>query len=91
MSLQIYAGNLSYAMKDESLKELFEQYGDVSSVKIIRYRDSGRSKGYGFVDMINPEAAEKAIAELNGTDVEGRSIRVNRARPKVEGTTPVAE
>ena len=91
MSLQIYAGNLSYAMKDESLKELFEQYGDVSSVKIIRYRDSGRSKGYGFIDMISPDAAEKAIAELNGTDVDGRSIRVNRARPKVESTAPVAE
>lgn len=82
MSKQIYAGNLSYQMSDDALKNLFSQHGDVSSVKIIRYPDSGKSKGFGFVEMINDDEADAAIQKLNGSDVEGRSIRVNVARPK---------
>lgn len=84
MSLQIYAGNLSYSMAEEALKELFEQFGEVSSAKIIRYRDTGRSKGYGFVEMSSSDDAEKAIESLNGSEVAGRNIKVNRARPREE-------
>ena len=82
MSKQIYAGNLSYQMTDETLRDLFSQHGEVSSVKIIRYPDSGKSKGFGFIEMANDDEADSAIQKLNGTDVLGRSIRVNVARPK---------
>jgi RNA recognition motif-containing protein len=82
MSKQIYAGNLSYQMTDETLRDLFSQHGEVSSVKIIRYPDSGKSKGFGFIEMVNDDEADNAIQKLNGTDVLGRSIRVNVARPK---------
>ena len=82
MSKQIYAGNLSYQMTDESLRDLFQQHGEVASVKIIRYPDSGKSKGFGFVEMANDQEADAAIQKLNGTDVQGRNIRVNIARPK---------
>ncbi len=84
MTKQIYAGNLSYSMSDESLQQLFQQHGQVTSAKIIRDRDTGRSKGFGFVEMSTDEEAEKAIQSLNGTEVDGRSIRVNLARPKKE-------
>ena len=82
MSKQIYAGNLSYQMTDENLRELFSPHGEVSSVKIIRYPDSGKSKGFGFIEMTKDHEADNAIQKLNGTDVMGRSIRVNVARPK---------
>ena len=82
MSLQIYAGNLSYNMADDSLKALFEKFGEVTSAKIIRHQDTGRSKGFGFIEMSNDEDAEKAIQGLNGSLVDERNIRVNRARPK---------
>jgi len=82
MSVQIYAGNLSYGMADESLKDLFSQFGEVTSAKIIRYRDTGRSKGFGFIEMAKSEDADNAIQGLNGTDVDGRRIQVNYAKPK---------
>jgi RNA recognition motif-containing protein len=85
MSKQIYAGNLSYQMSDDSLRDLFQQHGEVTSVKIIRYPDSGKSKGFGFVEMANDQEADNAIQKLNGTDVQGRNIRVNIARPKRNG------
>jgi cold-inducible RNA-binding protein len=85
MAKQIYAGNLSYQMSDDALRNLFMQHGDVSSVKIIRYPDSGKSKGFGFVEMTNDDEADAAIQKLNGTDVDGRNIRVNVARPKKNG------
>jgi cold-inducible RNA-binding protein len=85
MSKQIYAGNLSYQMSDETLRDLFQQHGEVSSVKIIRYPDSGKSKGFGFIEMVNDSEADAAIEKLNGSDVEGRNIRVNVARPKKNG------
>lgn len=85
MSKQIYAGNLSYQMTDENLREIFTQHGEVSNVKIIRYPDSGKSKGFGFVEMVNDADADTAIEKLNGMDVQGRSIRVNIARPKKNG------
>jgi cold-inducible RNA-binding protein len=82
MATQIYAGNLSYSMTDEKLKELFEKHGEVASVKIVTDRDSGRSKGFGFVEMTNDEEAKAAIDTLNDTEVLGRNIRVNIARPR---------
>ncbi len=85
MSKQVYAGNLSYQMSDDNLRELFMQLGEVESVKIIRYPDSGKSKGFGFVEMVNDSEADSAIEKLNGTEVMGRNIRVNLARPKKNG------
>jgi RNA recognition motif-containing protein len=85
MSKQIYAGNLSYQMSDDTLRDLFQQHGEVASVKIIRYPDSGKSKGFGFIEMANDDEADAAIQKLNGTEVDGRSIRVNVARPKKNG------
>jgi len=82
MSEQIYVGNLSYTMTEGSLRELFEQYGEVVSVKIIQDRMSGRSKGFGFVEMANKEEAETAIQRINGTEVDGRNIKVNFAKPR---------
>jgi RNA recognition motif-containing protein len=82
MAKQIYAGNLSYQMTDDTLRELFQQHGEVTSVKIIRYPDSGKSKGFGFIEMLKDEDADSAIQKLNGADVMGRNIRVNIARPK---------
>lgn len=84
MSVQIYAGNLSYKMTEDSLKELFEQHGEVTSVKIIRDRETGRAKGFGFVEMSDKEKAENAIKKLDGTEVEGRNIKVNFAKPRRE-------
>jgi len=84
MSVQIYAGNLSYKMTEDSLKELFEQHGEVTSVKIIRDRETGRAKGFGFVEMSDKEEAENAIKKLDGAEVEGRNIKVNFAKPRRE-------
>ena len=82
MSVNLYAGNLSYEMKEDSLKELFEGHGSVDSAKIIVDKFTGRSKGFGFIEMGSSEAAESAIAQLNGTEVMGRNIKVNYARPR---------
>jgi RNA recognition motif-containing protein len=72
-------------MSDDTLRDLFQQHGEVSSVKIIRYPDSGKSKGFGFIEMVNDDEADDAIQKLNGSEVDGRSIRVNVARPKKNG------
>jgi RNA recognition motif-containing protein len=80
---RIYVGNLSYQTTEADLSDLFEQVGQVESVNIITDRDTGRSKGFGFVEM-NDEDAEKAIAQFNGTEVNGRSVTVNEARPREE-------
>ncbi|HPN84167.1 MAG TPA: RNA-binding protein [Victivallales bacterium] len=79
--MEMFVGNLPYSMDDAKLSELFSQFGNVEKAKIIKDRDTGRSKGFGFVTMSDDEA-QKAIAELNGKDIEGRSIKVNEARPK---------
>lgn len=84
MAVQIYVGNLNYRMTEETLQELFAKYGEVVSAKIIKDKYSGRSKGFGFVEMENKEEGEKAIQELNDSEVEGRNIRVNFARPRRE-------
>jgi len=72
-------------MSDDTLKDLFQQHGEVTSVKIIRYPDSGKSKGFGFIEMANDTEADAAIQKLNGSEIEGRNIRVNVARPKKNG------
>jgi cold-inducible RNA-binding protein len=83
MSKRIYVGNLSYQTTENDLTNLFEQVGQVESVNIITDRDTGRSKGFGFVEM-GAEDADKAIAQFNGTEVNGRSLTVNEARPREE-------
>ncbi len=82
MSVNLYAGNLSYEMNEDSLKKIFEDHGAVNTAKIIVDKFSGRSKGFGFIEMITPEEAEAAIASLNGAEIMGRNIRVNFARPR---------
>ena len=83
MSKRIYVGNLSYQTTESDLTNLFEQAGQVDSVNIITDRDTGRSKGFGFVEM-SAEDADKAIAQFNGTEVNGRALTVNEARPREE-------
>ena len=83
--MNIYVGNLSWSMTNEDLSALFEQFGSVSSAKILTDKFSGRSKGFGFVEMENADEANAAIAGLNDTDVQGRKIVVNEAQPKPEG------
>ncbi len=82
--MNLYVGNLSYDMTDEDLQQVFEEYGTVSKVNIIMDRDSGRSKGFGFVEMENSEDGEKAVQELDGQEVKGRNLKVNQARPREE-------
>jgi len=83
--MNIYVGNLSWGLKDQDLANLFAPYGEVSSAKIVTDKFTQRSKGFGFVEMANDEEAQAAIAQLNGTEVEGRSLVVNESRPKQEG------
>ena len=83
--MDIYVGNLSFKTTDASLKALFQAHGQVQSARVVIDRDSGRSKGFGFVEMTNSAEATAAINALNGTDLDGRSINVNEARPKPEG------
>lgn len=80
--MNIYVSNLSYNVQDEDLREFFTPYGEVSSAKVITDRESGKSRGFGFVEMSDDEAARKAIAELEGSTVDGRTIRVQEAKPK---------
>jgi len=82
--MNIYAGNLSYSTTESSLREAFEAYGDVKSAAVITDRDTGRSKGFGFVEMDDEAQAKAAIEGLNGTDLDGRNINVNEARPRPE-------
>ena len=80
--MNIYVSNLSFAVQDEDLRGYFAEYGEVTSAKVIMDKYTNRSKGFGFVEMANDENGQAAIAALNGTDVDGRSIKVNVARPK---------
>jgi RNA recognition motif-containing protein len=80
--MNIYVGNLSYGMSEDELREAFAAYGDVASVKILTDRETGRSRGFGFVEMPNQSEGEAAVTQLNGKDVGGRSLRVNEARPR---------
>ncbi len=82
MSVNIYAGNLPYTLTEQSLREIFEKHGQVNAVKIVIDRTTGNSKGFGFVEMMQSNEAEKAIQILNGFEVCGRNIRVNFAKPQ---------
>ena len=82
MTSKLYVGNLSYNTTGDTLEKLFAQAGTVASVNIISDTNSGRSKGFGFVEMSSPEEAKKAIEMFNGQEVDGRNLRVDEARPK---------
>ena len=80
--MNIYIGNLPYSISEDELRDLFAAHGEVSSANIIMDRDSGRSKGFGFIEMPDKASGEAAIEAINQTDVQGRSVRVNEARPR---------
>jgi len=80
--MNIYVGNLPYGATEAGLRELFGQHGEVESVSIITDRETGRSRGFGFVEMSDDAQAQQAITELNEKDYDGRSLKVNQARPK---------
>ena len=82
--MNIYVGNLSFDVTEDQLKELFGPFGQVTEVRLIMDKFSGKSKGFGFIEMPSKEEAEKAIEELNGKDMDGREITVNEAKPKVD-------
>jgi len=81
--MNIYVGNLPYSATEETLKTAFSPFGQVATVKIVMDRDTGRSKGFGFVDMPSDDEAKAAMAGLNGKDMEGRALKVNESRPRV--------
>jgi cold-inducible RNA-binding protein len=81
----IFVGNLDFGATEESVRTLFEEFGAVERVSVMKDRDTGRSRGFGFVEMTNVEEADRAINALNGADVGGRALNVNEARPKGEG------
>ena len=85
MGKKLYVGNLVYAVTDEVLTKLFEPHGTVQSAQVIMDRDTGRSKGFGFVEMGSDQEAQAAISALNGQDNGGRALVVNEARPKTDG------
>lgn len=78
--MNIYVGNLNYALQEEELKNIFEEMGNVVSAKIIKDRETGRSKGFGFVEFDSEESAQQAIDEMDGVEVMGRRLKVNKAR-----------
>jgi cold-inducible RNA-binding protein len=84
MAMKLYVGGLAYSVTDQELEALFAEQGAVTSAVVIKDRDSGQSKGFGFVEMANDEEAKAAMSALNGKDVSGRSIVVNEARPQVD-------
>ena len=85
MGKKLYVGNLTYGVTDGDLQTMFAAHGTVQSAQIIMDRDTGRSKGFGFVEMGSDQEAQAAIAAMNGKEVDGRALTVNEARPKTEG------
>ncbi len=85
MAKRLYVGNLKYTLTSEQLQELFEQFGQVSSAQVLIDRDTGRSRGFGFVEMANDDEALAAIEALDGRDHDGRRLTVNEARPRTSG------
>lgn len=84
----IFVGNLNFSATEDSIRSLFEPYGAIERVSLATDRDSGRSRGFAFVEMTNTEEADRAIEALNGRDIDGRSLNVNEARPKTNGGGP---
>ena len=85
MAKRLYVGNLKYTVTSEQLHELFEQFGTVSSAQVLSDRDTGRSRGFGFVEMANDDEAQAAIEALDGRDHDGRRLTVNEAKPRTSG------
>jgi len=81
----IFVGNLDFGATEESLRSLFQPYGAIERVNLVTDRDTGRSRGFAFVEMTDPAEADRAIEALNGTDLGGRSLNINEARPKTNG------
>lgn len=84
MASNLYVGNLSYETTDETLRTLFAEYGEIESVNLITDRYTGRSRGFAFVEMVTDEAAQEAITGLTGKSVDGRDIRVDKAKPRAD-------
>ncbi len=84
--MKIYIGNMSYETTEDQVRQAFKRFGEVTSVNLISDRDTGRPKGFGFVEMSKDEEARAAIAGLNSTDIGGRTVNVNEARPREGGT-----
>lgn len=89
MSVNIYVGNLPYTMDEGALRSLFEEHGQVSSAKVVIDHATGKSKGFGFVEMPGKDEAENAIEALNGFMVQGRPLKVNEARPRTDNNRPM--
>jgi len=85
MGKKLYVGNLSYNTTDDGLRQMFAPHGTVTSAQVVMDRDTGRSRGFGFVEMASDQEAQAAVAALNGQQVDGRSLTVNEARPKTGG------
>ena len=88
MGTKVYVGNLSFSIGDKELQELFAPFGEISEALVIKDKFSGRSKGFGFVTFANEASAQKAIADMNGKDIQGRALTVNEARPMDESSRP---
>lgn len=86
--MNIYVGNLPYSVSEADLKQMFEEFGEIVSANLIKDRETGNSKGFGFVEMENQAEAEEAISKLNGQSVGGRNLRVNQAKPRGERQRP---
>lgn len=84
MPKRIYVGNLPFSASEDDVREMFAKHGDVNEVKLITDRDTGRPRGFGFVEMENPDEADAAISAYHQTDMDGRSLNVNEARPRTE-------
>lgn len=85
MAQKLFVGGIAFITTEEGLQEFFAQAGEVASAAIVTDRDTGRSRGFGFVEMTNAEGAQRAVADLNGRDLDGRSLKVEIAKPKVGG------
>lgn len=85
---KLFVGNLDFSATEESVRSLFQPYGAIESVRLATDRDTGRSRGFAFVEMTDPAEADRAIEALNGTDLGGRSLNINEARPKTNGGGP---
>lgn len=84
MAMKLYVGNLTYGVTNAALESMFAEFGEVRSAQVVMDRDTGRSKGFGFVELSNDQACKAAIAALNGKEVDGRALTVNEARPREE-------
>lgn len=82
--MKLYVGNLSYATAEDQLRDIFGDFGEIASVAVITDRETGRSKGFGFVEFVNEDDAKAAIAEMDGKEIDGRALKVNEARPRTD-------